>query len=105
MHDFEQLAWRVRRDDLHATALMQQQLESQMIHMVRRALRRGLRDSPLNQRILEEAERVLPADAVLPAEERDRRIARIARRVCASAIGNLRPQGTVPRPQCETVLA
>ena len=105
MHDFEQLARRVERDDLHAAALMQQQLEAQMIPMVRRTLRRGLGDSPLSRRILAEAESLLPADAVLPAEERDRRIARIARRVSLSAVGNLRHPRAAPRPLCETVLA
>lgn len=105
MHLFDQLAWQVKEDDLRAAARMQQELEERMIPMVRRALRRGVGDSPINRRILVEAERILPAGIVLPDEERERRIARIARRVSAAAVGKLRPQALAPRQLLETVPA
>ena len=103
MHEFDQLARRVKQNDFRAAAQMQESLELQMIPIVRRTLRRGLRDSALSRRILAEAERLTPKGDMLPAEERDRRIARIARRVCASVVGKLQPQK--PALICETVPA
>ena len=76
-----------------------------MIPIVRRTLQRGTADTPLSQRILAEAKRVLPPDMPLPAEERDRRIAGIARRVSTSAVNKLRPQATAAPALGETVLA
>jgi hypothetical protein len=101
MHEFDQLAGRVKQNDLCAATLMQESLELQMLPIVRRTLRRGVRDSPLSRRILAEADRLTPTADTLPAEERERRIARIARRVCASVVAKLQPQR--PALVCETV--
>ena len=91
MDELQRLADRVRQDDSRAATALRKELQTQMIRMVRRVVRTGKADSPLSRRILAEAGPLSLDMLGLPAEERERHIARVARHLCESVMNKLRP--------------
>lgn len=91
MNELDVLAAKVHAGDAGAAAKLRRELESRMVPIVRRALRGGAAATPLARRILAEAGRVAPRGWNGPAEERERLIGHVARRVCGSVLDGLAP--------------
>jgi hypothetical protein len=104
MEELNTLAVRVRHGDATAAAAMRQQLEGQMVHIVRRTLRNGAGQSSLARRILAEARQAQPGGD-WPREDRERLIGRIAHHMCESVVGGLRNAPAGRHAMRETVLA
>jgi hypothetical protein len=86
-----ELAQRVGKGDLSATAELRRQFEQQLAPMVRQTMRAGGGSSPIARRVLAEVRQVTArgwrAD---PAE--DRVVTHIVRRISDSMIDRLRPR-------------
>jgi hypothetical protein len=91
---FQHLAGRVKASDAAAAAELQQELEPQVLRLVRSALRAGAGDSPLTQWIQREARYCLGRSWGTFAAEEERRV---ARRLCACVTHQLRTEPTFLR--------
>jgi hypothetical protein len=103
MGNLHTLADMVQTGDATATAELRQELETQMVHIVRRAIRAGTGRTPLARQILAEADRVAPRGWDYPAQDRESLIGTVARRLCESVIGNLQGRAAGHRRALETV--
>jgi hypothetical protein len=100
MNNLQCLARRAQGGDAEAALSLQAELEPQMLRIVRRALRSGKQASPLTRRILAEADQAADQGANWPSGERDQLV---ARRLCDSVIGGLRPDPGIHHRMRETV--
>jgi hypothetical protein len=88
---FADLAACVQHGDSAARVRLRQQMEQNMIHIVRRSLQAGAGTSALDRRILAEARRIRQETALNSGADQERLIRIVAERLCASVIANLRP--------------
>jgi hypothetical protein len=97
--ELKQLAERARNGESEAARQLKQALQPHLQRIVRRTVRAGADDSPLNRRIL--------ADAGSPRRPSDdeRRIGQTASRLCASLIERLTSARPARQLMKETVLA
>ncbi len=91
-NELQQLASRTGRGDPSAAAALRHEFESQMVHIVRRTMRRGVGSSPLAQRILTEARRVSPGGWDDEPEDRERVVHQVVRRICDTMMDRLQPE-------------
>jgi hypothetical protein len=95
-NSFASLADRVEAGDAGAPAQLRRELEPEMVRIVRRALRDGRGRTPLDRRILAEARHVGWHADLAAGAERERLIEELARCVCTSVLGGLRPRNDHP---------
>ncbi len=95
-HDLQTLATRASRGDVIALAELQQALEPQMVHIVRRAMRTGVQPSGLTRQIRATAKNLcadgrgsLADSRPSHPELRKRLISRVAERVCDTLLSRL----------------
>ena len=101
MSGLQTLAARVNQGDATAVAEFRQELETQMVRIVRRTMRKRAGTSALSRRILAEADReARPVGR--PEGKAEGLVGRIARRICESVVGKLRP-GTAENTMNDTV--
>ena len=97
---YADLAAKAGHGDTSAQVSLREQMESQMVFVVRRTMQTGVSATALDRRILAEAGR-LGAHAPANLEERIRAIARV---LCASVLADLAP-GNRARPVAQETLA
>jgi hypothetical protein len=85
MTQLQQWAARAKQNDPVAWVNLWEELRTQMVPVVRRALRRGVGDSRLSQRILAEAR-------ACPRDRSDQHVQQVTRRLCESIVRDLKPQ-------------
>src|ERR1700716_1819235 len=95
-HDLESLALRAGRGDRAAGAALRQQLEPQLVHIVRNTLKTGQETNPMAKRVLAEARRVADVPRQGGWDAPESLVSQVARRLCESVLGRL--AGTV-RPR------
>lgn len=101
--ELEMLAAQVARGDPQAAVQLRQQLEDEMVRIVRRTLQTGAAITSLARGILAEARRLAPDYGDQPAERQELLIDRIARRLCTSVLDRLRTGPPRERLARETV--
>jgi len=89
--ELERLAAQARRGDSSAAAALRHEMESGMVHMVRRTLRRGRGSTPIAERILTEARRISMDYWNEELTERERLVDLVTRRLCDAMIDRLQP--------------
>jgi hypothetical protein len=99
----QELAARAARGDADAAGELRQELEPQMVHMVRRVLRTGDAASAISRKILSEAEKV--AALLRDPTDPEFLVQLVARRVCASVMRRLAAASASAGPMRETVYA
>lgn len=99
--ELERLATRARHGDVGAGAQLRQELEPQMVRIVRRAVRAG-GDSPLARRITDAARRAMPLGPPQSADP-DGLARRVAHSLCDAVLGQLQPRPPGAPGRCETV--
>jgi len=104
-NDLSELEARVSRGDAGAEGELLNQLEPQMVCMVRRALRSRPSQSPLDRLIRAEIRRMTPWQNQQPSPEEGGLVRQVAQRVCAAFIDRLRPQRPDPRSVHDTITA
>lgn len=102
-NDLHDLEARVSQGDSRAEGELLNQLEPQMVCMVRRALRSKPSFSPLDRLIRAEIRRMTPWKEHQPSPEEGGLVRQVAQRVCAAVIDRLRPQRTDPRSVHDTI--
>jgi hypothetical protein len=95
-NNLSELEARVSRGDSGAEGELLDQLEPQMVCMVRRALRSKPSQSPLDRLIRAEIRRMTPWKDHQPSPEEGGLVRQVAQRVCAAFIDRLRPQRPDP---------
>src|SRR5262249_757704 len=90
-NQLKELETRVSRGDPSAEGELLDELEPQMVFMVRRALRTSPGDSPLDRMIRKEIDRLTPEPGQGRSLEERGLVRQIAQRVCAAMIDRLRP--------------
>lgn len=85
------LVARVKQGDPAAPQALYQELEPQLVHRVRRVVRLGVGESPVDQWILKEAERFARQGRSPPYEDREWLIEPVAQRLCTIMIEQLQP--------------
>ena len=96
-----ELAARARHGEATAQRRLQQELERNLVHVVRRSLLLGAASTPLERRILAEANRVRAESASEEAGDTERLIRLVAQSLCAKVITSVRRDA--PRIAAETV--
>lgn len=91
MNDFLRLVAATSDHQGGAANRLQHELETQLARIVRRVLREGQGWSESTRLLFSEARRAACDAPGSPAEEHDRRIARLARRLGARVVRRLRP--------------
>jgi hypothetical protein len=102
MDEIRSLAARARDGDVQAAHSLREELEPQMLRIVRRAMRSGTASSPLARRILAVAAEV-PAQSGAWPHDGEHVIGRVASRLCDSVISRLRPELAISHRMRETV--
>jgi hypothetical protein len=90
MDALQLLAERISKGDAAATTVMRRELETQLVHIVRRTVRLRTARTAIARQILAEAGPTLDEHSRSSEEEREQLVARVARRVCDSVIARLR---------------
>ena len=101
MNEWHNLARQVRDGDATAAAELRRKLEVQVPRIVRRTIRLRTADSALARQILADAERVAHTDSRAEPGALGL-VGRVARRMCAALLANLRAAAASPGPK-ETV--
>ncbi|MBI1916876.1 MAG: hypothetical protein HYS12_19385 [Planctomycetes bacterium] len=106
MNDFshlDNLAARVRQGEREAANRLHQLLAPQMVRLVRRALRQGAGSSPLDERILAEAQRALEDNPDQRPPEGEALIRQVAQRLCDNLLRRATQPGAPTRCLVDTV--
>ena len=91
---YAQLAERVRQGDSEASTELSRQLEPQMVHMVRRALRHRTGNSPLERWAIQEANQLARNRRIYSTEVAEWLTSQVARNMCARFIDSLETGST-----------
>jgi hypothetical protein len=102
-YEMEGLAFRAGRGDPQAKVTLRQQLEPEIVRMVRRTLKSGMGTHPLARKALAEARRLGPQSPA--AEPTEHLIFTVARRVLETVMATATAAARPQRWATETVVA
>jgi hypothetical protein len=90
---FAELVTRMKHGDQAARLHLRQQMAHNLLHIVRRSIRTGSAASPLDRRILAEAQRVRTELVREVASDPEQLIRIVAHNLCSAMMTNLQPAG------------
>ncbi len=102
---FVLLAQQAESGDFAESAELRQQLEPELVHMVRRVVRDGPGHSSIDRCISEEARRVGLSVTHAGSAEGDQLIQAVARTICRTIVDRIRVNARMPDRLMETVRA
>ena len=102
---FAILADHAAHGDPNAKSQLRQELEPEMVHIVRQTLRAGLANTPMKRRILAEARRLAEDATPVSSADRELLIRKVARNLCFSVAAHLRPRLEDDHMTAETVVS